>query len=102
MPGACRFDSQQEAVGVQGLNPGLLRQAPARSSDVLGAPLSYWAAREFRLPSTGQQRDPPSGYFSFLEEFYSSCLGMCLVRLQHGWKATKKGPEKSSVTEQTT
>lgn len=96
------FDFQQEAVGRSVLNPGLLRQAPACSRDLPGAPLSCWAARERRLLSTGQERDPPSGYFSFLEEFYSSCLGICLVRLRRGWKATKNGPEKSSVTEQTT
>lgn len=29
-----------------------------------------------------------------LEEFYSSCLGTCLVRLEDGWKAMKNRPKK--------
>lgn len=102
IPHACKFDFQQEARGRAVLNPGLLKQAPACSHSVMGTPLSCWAAWEFRLLSARQEWDPPSGCLSFLEEFYSRCLGIYLVRLQDGWKATKNGPEKSSVTEQTT
>lgn len=88
IPHACKFDFQQEAGVHAVLNPCLLKQAPACSHSVTGKPLSCWAAQEFRLLGTGQEWDPSSGWFSFLEEFYSSCLGIYLVRL--GWLESNK------------
>lgn len=97
IPRKSKSDFQQEPVGRAVLNPDLLSQAPA-------CPTMCW---DHPSPAglhgnLGRSKTHLVDIFLFLEEFYSRCLEICLVRLQHGWKEMKNGPEKSSVTEQTT